>query len=256
MRKISIKFTRQLNKNKTVIIISGTPGSGKTTIASILYRFFAADFQVKIVSITSFHLFSYVLAYTLAKITFRSKYFDTLIIGRIHPMTLLSRKTLISMRRLLLVTEIISLYTVYAVRLFLPLKLRYRVIIVDDGIVNTLGSYIALFKDSQSLNSTLRTLISVNLVLLEKLSQICNVKIFFIDADNETIVQRWQKRKTPPNLKPPFTYSNYMSYLSNVREAKKLLEKLAGPEIIDISTSNRTMAQTSRDVKTTILHGR
>lgn len=235
---VRVKDNRRGTWHKHVLMISGVMGSGKSTAAIGIARVLKEKgFKVKITSMTGFHNLAYILTYCLARLTYNSKGFHDLIEKyKIHPLSLLGSYVIERLAKLLSILEILSLYIAFLHKIILPLKLRYDIIIVDEGSINVIGNYMAAFSSHKD-KTILQTLIKNVLRLIQKVSSIASLKIFFLDADNFTLISRWERRGYPRQIQQPFTYENYLAYLMYIHKARDLLNQALDVEIIDINTS-------------------
>jgi deoxyadenosine/deoxycytidine kinase len=235
---VRVKNNRRGTWHRQVLIISGVMGSGKSTVAIGITRVLKEKgFKVKITNMTGFHNLAYILTYFLVRVTYGSKGFHDLIEKyKIHPLSLLGSYVIERLAKLLSTLEILSLHIAFLHKIILPLKLRYDIIVVDEGPINVIGNYMATFSSHKD-KTILQMLIKNVLRLIQKVSSIASLKIFFLDADNFTLISRWEHRGYPRQIQQPFTYENYLAYLMYIRKARDLLNQTLDDEIIDINTS-------------------
>jgi deoxyadenosine/deoxycytidine kinase len=235
---VHVKDNRRGTWHRQVLIISGVMGSGKSTAAIGIARVLKEKgFKVKITSMTGFHNLAYILTYCLARLTYDNKGFHDLIEKyKVHPLSLLGSYVIERLAKLLSILEILSLHIAFLHKIILPLKLRYDIIVVDEGFINVIGNYMATFSSHKD-KMILQMLIKNILRLAQRVSLIASLKIFFLDTDNFTVISRWERRGYPRQIQQPFTYENYLAYLMYIRKARDLLNQALDVEIIDINTS-------------------
>jgi RNase adaptor protein for sRNA GlmZ degradation len=222
---------------KHILMISGTMGSGKSTVViSVARALKEKGFKVKITHITGFHNLAYLSLYCLARLTYNSKGFHELVKYKIHPISLIESHIIKRLVKLLTILEILSFHIAFLYKIILPLKLRYDVIIVDEGPINTIGNYMATISSHKD-KTILQRLIKNVLRLAQRTSLIASLKIFFLDADDFMLISRWERRGYPRQMQPPFIYENYLAYLRYIRKARSLFGQALDVELIDINTS-------------------
>lgn len=239
----SCDLSMKKKRMKRILMISGPPGVGKSTVVVNLARELARNgSKVRTTTLNGFHFSSYVLTYALARLRRKKEVFERLIKGRIHPLSLIDGPFLRKNLGLVMTIEFVSIHLAFLVRMLLPLRLGYDVVIVDEGTVNTVANYIAGLGVASE-GAGLRELISSVLRLTEKLSQAASLKIFFLDCGEKSLQVRWTTRGYPPDDEPPFTYSSYLRYANLMRDARHLVEEVginclnldAGRDVADVA---------------------
>lgn len=224
----------KIARGKHVLMISGVPGSGKSTAAiSVARALREVGFKVKIANITGFHGVDYLFLYALAWFTYNNEDFRELIKGKIHPISLIKQRVLNRVLKLVMALEILSIHLAFLIKIFLPFKLEYEIVIVDEGTINTIGNYIATL----SSKTVLWKLVASILRLTKEVSLIASLKVFFLNADNSVLITRWKSRGYPPQMQLPFTYDGYLAYLKCLCRAKDLFERMSNTEVVEIDTS-------------------
>jgi len=237
-------------KRKHVLMISGTPGSGKSTIVNrIAEALRKRGFRVKISRMTGFHMFNYVFLYCLARAAYPDKrLFHKLVIkGKIHPISLIRKEYIVKMHTLEMLLEVLSICLTFLLKVFLPLKLGYDVIIVDEGTINIIGNYIAAFKDAHE--DMLQKIVFYPLMLTKAILCKASLNVFFINANYSALEARWKSRGFPPLIEEtPFASDFYPKYLKCLRNAKELFKGALHLKVIEIDTSSNDLSQIDKVV--------
>lgn len=227
-----------VSSDKNVLMISGVPGSGKSTVIVSLDRALKEmGFKVKIVNLTGFHDIVYVFVYVLAFLTYGKPDFHELVKGHIHPITLVSKSILNKFLKILQVLEFFSVNLIFLTKIIIPIRLKRQIIILNEGTINTIGSYIATFYNGS--DSKVFWAFTLNILrLTKKISSETSLGVFFLDANNSVLAKRWQSRGYPPQLQPPFTYENYFAYSECLRKAEHLFEQLLNIDVVRLDTAS------------------
>jgi len=228
-----------------VLMISGTVGSGKSTATICVARFLRKmGLKVKVTSLTGFHTFCYVFLYVLARLTYRSKDFHELIKKKISPASLVDGRILDKMLKLVVVLEFVSIHIAFLLKIFVPLKFGYDVVVVDEGTVNVVGNYTAFF--DASYKRGLYVLILSFLRLVKNISRNATVITFFLDCDNSVLMARWKTRDSPPCRQQPFTPTDYLRYLNCLRNAKNMLKQILDLKVKEVNTTLKSPLDISK----------
>ncbi|MGC8567502.1 MAG: hypothetical protein ACP5M8_07655 [Caldisphaera sp.] len=166
----------------------------------------------------------------------------------IHPFSLISY-IMYRMPTLLVILETASVFVVYLIKIFLPLKLHLRnIIILDEGPIHTLALYIALtseIKDYLGKEGTKYSemLISTAIRITSYLLRNAKVKVYYFHYDSpRELIFRTNVRGWPSPLDGVLDYENIINYNKFFDLSKHVLEKTLNMEIIayDVSKNKIT----------------
>jgi hypothetical protein len=235
-------------KSKIVIMISGTPGAGKSTVAIYLVNYLRkVNFRVKLVSITSLTLIVYIFLYLIGRLTYKRGNFHELIKGHaVHPIVLIEASLVKRMIKLITFLEALSIHISFLLKIYIPLKLNYNLILIDEGSINIIGNYYDIFLSKIPNKKVFYKLTMNVLKLTKKTSHENTFKVFFLDADDCTLMDRWKFRGMP--TKEQQIFDNYLLYLRYLRYAKNLFERELDMKVINLNTSSKKVSEVAKDI--------
>jgi deoxyadenosine/deoxycytidine kinase len=224
-------------KRKNVFVISGTPGAGKSTLSRrVAKKLKTQKCKIKLTHISCLQFVNYAILYFLAKYLYKEPDFRRLIKGGWHPISFIADDYIKKLLKNIWLLETLFCYEIFLVKVFLPLKLGYRSVIVDEGAINIIGNYMMVFGKIDK--KMLQRLIANVLIIFKKISYEANVTVYFLDADNSELLNRWKLRGCPIEGKHN-TYKTYFEFLENIRLAEKYFSNfLPFIQIIKINTSS------------------
>lgn len=173
-----------------LIAFLGTVGAGKTTqINALATRLREKNRKVKTTFLLSGHIFAYFLEVFLVKIV-KHKERD------VYPIrTLFEEKPELfrSVFKIWMILDIISISIKYLIEIYIPSKLGYTVI-VEEYLPSSIVDYLYL---SKKINLEKELPTELLEFLLKLIYLIKPIQIIFLDAKDEVLVARWQRRGSP-----------------------------------------------------------
>jgi len=180
-----------------VLHISGPPASGKTSLCrAIMMLCSKRRINFMYQRITGFHYLSYAYGFILlyltyySNATFRAKMLKLIKRYQLNPYDLIPLNLVKKHILLLFTFEVVSISFKILVTLIKRAFYRPRVVLIDEGIVNTALNYIAFFS---SKNTTLwKPLLRVFLPLFRTICKDCLVILILPSIDEE--LNMWRSR--------------------------------------------------------------
>lgn len=224
-----LKFSPCHKGRIELIFVSGPVGVGKTTFSrTLLFSLLSRGYSVCYKSLVSFPLFSYLYFKLTAMLFYGLKIVRMHEKINIHPSTLFMLrvkkipKPIISILTFL---EILSFLLSFYTKIFLSC-ISKKVIIVDEGIINILASYLEIFGKNTFLPLFL-------IAFMKKLQHWFNLRIIYLDVKNdEVLLRRWITRKYPLAT-PIIGIEHHLKYTQLIRCSKTLISKMLQVTEID-----------------------
>lgn len=198
---------------RTVIVISGLVGAGKTTVSRMLFNVFTQKgYRIHSVNFTAFPNISYLFFKLISAFLLGIKNVKEHEELNIHPSSLFKLRIRHAPKPLMKLIELVEMFSMSLSFLLIEIKmklLKKNIIIIDEGIINAVANYLeVLGKDSSEL-------IAFAYRHLERLRRNYCLVIVFLVADLRELVIRWIKRGYPrPNalfsLKHHIKYNLYL----------------------------------------------
>jgi len=211
-------------------VLAGTVGAGKSTTASILYRYFLSkSVKVHKTFLKSYHFLSYVIICFLAICLSKGRF-------NLNPFMVIREKRPALRKKLygiLLTLDFFEILILNLIRVLIPFKLGY-IVIVEEHICGYLSDYLhyALVnpKFFHKYGSKIVTL------YLRFISS-WPMQVFFLDAPNSVLKERWALRSSHPEVE---------SYLNAQRAAINMLVR-TGIKVFFIRT-DKSITETFKEI--------
>lgn len=230
MSKLSLN-----HKDRTeLIFVSGPIGVGKTTFShNLLFLLSLRGYNACYKSFVSFPLFSYLFFKLAAILVYGLKIVKMHEEVNIHPSTLFKLRVR-KFPRLLVLTliflEVLSVTLYFCIKILLSC-MNKKVVIVDEGIINILASYLEIFGKNVFLASFI-------VMFMKKFQRWLNLKIIYLDVkDEKVLLKRWIERGYPAATSI-IKMEHHLKYTRLIRCAKALISKIF--QVIEIESAEKS----------------
>ncbi|MGC9107322.1 MAG: hypothetical protein ACP5IE_03920 [Infirmifilum sp.] len=237
-----------IDKSKAMIL-SGYMASGKTTVCRYLAEYLNDNgFKAGCVYISAFHIFSYLLSNLMLALSYSPSILKKIKRTGIHPLSLVFHLWC-RMRILLILLEIISIYIIYLIKVFLPLKLHLRnILLIDEGPIHALAMYIALTHDMKkcmyknAVKYGKLLILNILRITLHLLREV-NVTIYYFQYDlSSEFVYRVRRRGWPQPLGKILSQENIMAFNEVFNYGKRIFEKTLDVKVLVYDTSGNKLS--------------
>lgn len=203
-------MSRVINDGLLIINISGPPASGKTTLcrilASVLKKY---GIKCLYVPLTGFHYMSFVYAITLITLTYlgyaRCIYEEAVKRHKLNPYDVVPRYILNRhLNNTVYMFELISLFLKFLIIKFRIFLMRPKVILLNEGILNTAFYYIFFFYSRESI--LWRRLLQKLRILLHRLCGKARCLVVLLLPELNEEIRLWIKRGDIPRLEKAKNY--------------------------------------------------
>ncbi len=244
-----------------VLIVSGYIASGKSTIIRYLKRYLnSSGFKVGYVYISSYHFLVYYLSYFMLRMKFPRDFVKEIMKTGVHPVDVVAY-VWSRMISLLISLEIFTLFMIYLIRVFIPLKLRIKdIVIIDEGPIHTLTAYIELTNNMKRYlgDDTVKysnMLISMFFRIISYLLRNTQVSIHYLQYDSlNELISRASMRGWPRPLQGVLSYNDIMNHNKMFDHSKDIIKKVLNIRITTHNVSKERLSMVLRHILSDIIN--